>query len=247
MRDQAVMQDNTVKNVDVLLFDLGGTVFDWQTAIVDAFKLVDANGESGIDPLEFAQAWRKQSLIRLESIANGESPWRPFDQILQTTLDTTLLAMGAAAMSLLDRVQLIAAWDAMPAWPGVAESLQRLRKRYFIAPHTILSLRATAYSSKAAGIDWDAIISCDALQSVKLDPESYRLALLTLGKSAEQVCFVASHPSDLRAAQRLGMRTAYVVARLEDYGDRYDESGYDEEFDLVAEDFTELADKLGCD
>lgn len=63
---------------------------------------------------------------------------------------------------------------------------------------------------------------------------------------AEQVCFVAAHPGDLRAAQKHGMKTAYVIARLFDYGDDYEDRGFAEEFDYVAEDFTHLAELLGA-
>ncbi len=229
---------------DVLLFDIGGTVFDWQTAIVDALKVIDPHNELQLDAAEFAQTWRRQSLIKIEAMANESAPIRPFDQILQTTLDTTLLALDRTAMSQNHRVALLNAWDAMPAWPGVANALKSLRQHYFIAPHTILSLRVAAASSKSAGIDWDAIISCDALQAVKPNPESYRRALQTLGRTADQVCFVASHPGDLRAAKNMGMKTAYVVAQLEDYGERYDEDSYAEEFDLVADDFEDFARQL---
>ena len=230
--------------VDVLLFDIGGTVFDWQSAIAEAVKSIDADNQLQLDPITFAQTWRRQSLIKAEAMADESVPVRPFDQVLQTTLDTTLLALDRSSMSQNDRVRLIDAWDSMPAWPGTAEALRRLRQDYFIAPHTILSMRVAASSSKAAGIDWDAIISCDALQAVKPNPESYRRALQALGRTAEQVCFVASHPGDLRAASSMGMKTAYVVAQLEDYGDRYDEGSYAEEFDLVADNFEDLARQL---
>ncbi len=232
-------------DVEALLFDIGGTVFDWQTAIVDAITSIDIDERYGIDAQDFAQAWRRQSLVKVEAMADQLSPCRPFDQVLQTTLDTTLLALGHATMSQNDRVALIAAWDKMPAWPETPDALSRLRQQYFIAPHTILSLRNAALSSKRAGINWDAIISCDALGAIKPNPESYRLALQAIGQPAGCVCFVASHPGDLRAARAAGMRTAYVVARLEDYGDCYDEDGYAEEFDLVADDFTDLANQLG--
>ncbi len=229
---------------EVLLFDIGGTVFDWQTAIVEALKVIDPHNDLQLDAAEFAQTWRRQSLIKIDAMANESTPTRPFDQILQTTLDTTLLALNRTSMSQNHRVALLNAWDVMPAWPGVAYALKKLRQRFFIAPHTILSLRVAAASSKSAGIDWDAIISCDALQALKPNPESYRRALQILGRSADQVCFVASHPGDLRAAKSMGMKTAYVVAQLEDYGERYDEDSYAEEFDLVAKDFGDLARQL---
>lgn len=230
--------------VNVLLFDIGDTVFDWQTAIVDAVKSIDPDNHLELDPLTFAQTWRRQSLVKAEAMANEAAPVRPFDQVLQTTLDTTLLALKRNSLSQNDRVALINAWDAMPARPGAVKALQRLRQRYFIAPHTILSMRVAASSSKAAGIDWDAFISCDALQAVKPNPESYRRALQTIGRPADQVCFVASRLDELRAASDMGMKTAYVPAQLEDDGDRYDEDGYRGEFDLVADNFEDLARQL---
>ncbi len=42
------------------------------------------------------------------------------------------------------------------------------------------------------------------------------------------------------------MKTAYIVAQLHDYGDDYEDTGFAAEFDLVAEDFTHLADLLGA-
>ena len=42
------------------------------------------------------------------------------------------------------------------------------------------------------------------------------------------------------------MKTAYVVAQLEDYGDDYRDTGFSKEFDVVADNFEDLANKLGC-
>ena len=132
----------------------------------------------------------------------------------------------------------------MPVWPEVPGAFARLRERFFIAPHTVLGLAPVAFSSKAAGLVWDAIITCSALGATKTNPESYARALQVIGRDAERVCFVAAHPIDLRSAAEHGMRTAYTVARLHDYGDDYEDTGFDREFDLVAADFAELADKL---
>jgi hypothetical protein len=55
---------------------------------------------------------------------------------------------------------------------------------------------------------------------------------------------VASHPSDLRAAIKAGYRSAYVVPRLEDPGDDYEDNGFAKEFDVVANNFDELVQRL---
>ncbi len=233
-------------NVDGILFDVGGTVFDWRTAVTASLREAAAPGLRTTDPDAFSAAWRKQSLIEVEAIAEERAPWRPFDPVLETSLDRTLSDFGIIDLPARDREVLLGAWEAMPAWPEVPAALARLRRKFFIAPHTILSLRAAAFSSRAAGTDWDAIISCDALGATKLNPKSYRRALAAIGRPADRVCFAAAHPSDLRAARAQGMKTAYIVARLHDFGDDYEDRGFAAEFDLVAENFTHLADLMGA-
>jgi 2-haloacid dehalogenase len=57
---------------------------------------------------------------------------------------------------------------------------------------------------------------------------------------------VAAHNYDLVAASRLGFRTAFV-ARPTEYGPNQTKDLKAEyEFDIVAESFVDLADKLGC-
>ena len=241
-------------DVDAILFDVGGTVFDWRTAVVGAIQALDGPGLGPVAPEAFADHWRRQSLIEIEAIAAATAPWRPFDPVLESALDATLAELGIDGLPDglpngfpgPDRQRLLAAWEAMPVWPEVPEGLARLRRRFFIAPHTILSLRTAAFSSRRAGLTWDAIVTCDALGATKPHPESYIRALAALGRPAERVCFAAAHPGDLRAAKAHGMRTAYTVARLHDYGDDYEDTGFARECDVVAQDFEQLADLMGA-
>ena len=231
-------------DVDVLLFDVGGTVFDWHTAICESVSSAPNPELRALDADAFSTAWREQSMIECYEIAERQKPWRPFDAWLTTSLDLVLHQFGADGISRDDRARLRDGWSRMPVWPEVAESIERLRERFFVAPHTVLGLAPVAFSSKAAGLTWDAIISCDGLGATKTDPESYARALQVIGRDPASVCFVAAHPRDLRSAAEHGMRTAYTVARLHDYGDDYDDTGADLEFDVVTADLAELADEL---
>ena len=228
--------------IEALLFDVGGTVFDWRTAIVRAVS--DCEDLARLDADVFSSAWRERSLVEIEEVAAEKVPRRPFDAVLESSLDHAWQRHGRGPLSQQARHFLMAAWEKMPAWPEVPDALPRLRSRFFVAPHTILSLRVAAHSSKNAGLSWDAVISCDSLGAVKPQPESYRRALAALGRPGPEVLFVAAHPSDLRAAQAQGMKAAYVVARLLDYGDNYEDTGFAQEFDFVASDFTDLANQL---
>jgi 2-haloacid dehalogenase len=57
---------------------------------------------------------------------------------------------------------------------------------------------------------------------------------------------VASHKSDLRAAQAAGMKAAFVERPLEKGPDGGADFLPDAHADVQATDFMDLADKLGC-
>jgi hypothetical protein len=57
---------------------------------------------------------------------------------------------------------------------------------------------------------------------------------------------VASHKYDVRAAGRLGFRTAFVARPLEFGVDGEADVAYSAEFDINAADFIDLAEQLGC-
>ena len=57
---------------------------------------------------------------------------------------------------------------------------------------------------------------------------------------------VAAHKGDLRAAQKVGLRAAFVPRPDEAGPDRRPDLTPDPSFDVVADDFLDLADQLGC-
>ena len=83
-------------DVDVLLFDVGGTVFDWRTAIAETVSRSRTGELRALDAEAFSSAWREQSMIECYEIAEHEQPWRPFDAWLNTSLDTVLSQFGVA-------------------------------------------------------------------------------------------------------------------------------------------------------
>jgi beta-phosphoglucomutase-like phosphatase (HAD superfamily) len=70
----------------------------------------------------------------------------------------------------------------------------------------------------------------------------YLGAARLLGLEASEVCMVAAHVDDLRAAKSFGLRTVYVKRSTEDVGVRDDvKAGNEGEVDAVVESFEELA------
>ena len=90
------------------------------------------------------------------------------------------------------------------------------------------------------------MISAELFHHYKPDAEAYLGCADLLGVSPEQLMLVAAHPGDLRAARGAGLKTAYVARPLE-YGlgqrpHRFE----DDEFDVTATDFLDLADRLSA-
>lgn len=231
--------------IKVLIFDIGGTVFDWNTAIVETLnRLVPEAAMSAPDRLQFATACRAGFLDLNGRVMRGEKPWMTADEILQSVMDECCNRNGLRHLTENDRLDLAYSWRRMPAWPGARQAISSLREHYIVAPLTILSWPMAVGSSRRNGIDWDSILSCDILGVYKPDPRCYARTAEIVDCGPDEIMMVASHPSDLRAAMAAGYRSAYVVPRLEDPGDDYTDSGFADEFDVVAEDFADLVRKL---
>lgn len=226
--------------VRALIFDIGGTVFDWNTAMAESFdRLIPGGGGSS-----FATQCRAEFLGLNAAVFRKVVPWMTAEQILLAAIDRCCDRAGLSDLAANDRNDLSRSWRRMPCWPGAREAIAVLRKRYIVAPLTILSWPMAVGSSRHSGIDWDSILSCDVLGIYKPDPRCYQRAAEILDCPASDIMMVASHPSDLRGAMASGYRSAYVVPRLEDPGDDYRDTGFAAEFDVIARDFSELGEKL---
>ena len=100
--------------------------------------------------------------------------------------------------------------------------------------------------AKFAGLPWDLIMSAELFEHYKPDPETYLGAARLLCLKPEEVMMVAAHNGDLAAAQKNGLKTAFV-ARPTEYGPHQkvdlETTG---NWYIVARDFGGIADKLGC-
>jgi len=228
-----------------LVFDIGGTVFDWNTAIVETFdRIVPVSATPGLDRQTFAFACRARFMEMNGMVIRGERAWMTADQIFTAVIGELCAKHGLSGLSERDRTDLEQSWRHMPAWEGAREAIAALRKRHIVVPLTILSWNMAVGSSRRNGIDWDSILSCDLLGVYKPDPRCYARAVEILSCAPQDIMMVAAHPSDLRAGIEAGFRSAYVLPRLQDPGEDYTDTGFGKEFDLVARDFGDLARQL---
>jgi len=230
--------------IQALTFDVFGTVVDWRSAIIrDGVRLGKAKGLD-VDWAAFADAWRAGYGPAMHRVRQGELPWTKIDDLHRMILDEILEQFGIDGLGEADKVALSKVWHRLDPWSDAVGGLLRLKSKFLIATLSNGNVSLLANMAKYGGLPWDCILSAELAHHYKPDPETYLTAADLLGCQPDEVMMVAAHQGDLRAAAKVGMKTAFVTRPLE-YGPDADiDLTPDPNFDYVAEDFHDLADQL---
>ena len=100
--------------------------------------------------------------------------------------------------------------------------------------------------AKFSSLPWDAVLGAEVSRSFKPMPHTYLTTASMLGLAPEECMMVAAHNSDLQVASGLGFRTAFVC-RPKEYGPKQrTDLEAEDDYDLIANDFINLAEQLNC-
>ncbi len=238
----------TAPDVEALVFDVFGTVVDWRSGVIREGRRLDGSIDTDVEWPAFADAWREEYRPALDRVRRGETPWRNLDSLHRESLEELLDRFGIEGLTDPAVESFNRAWHRLDPWPDAIPGLQRLKPRYVIAPLSNGHVRLLTNMAKRAGIPWDLILSSELSGHYKPDPETYRTAVDLLDLEVNEVMMVAAHEEDLDASHDVGLRTAYVH-RPREWGpdaaegvERPDDSAYD----VVVDDFVELAERLGA-
>ena len=219
-----------------LLFDVFGTCVDWRTSIIRAAA------RHGLPP-ELADAWRAQYQPQLETVRSGARPWVNLDTLHRAGLDRVLDDMRLELPGD-DRAALVRAWHELDPWPDTIEGLARLKARFVIAACSNGHIAQSVGLARHAKLPWDAILGAELARAYKPQPEVYLRSVEALGLRPDEVCMVAAHNDDLRAAGALGLRTAFVVRPTQHGPGQTTDLAPEGDHDAVASDLVELAEGL---
>ena len=235
-------------NVKALVFDVFGTVVDWRSSIAREAAAFFAKRDVAVDPEAFADAWRRRYQPGMEEVRSGRRPFTRLDVLHRENLELVLADFGIdpkregeEALDGLNR-----AWHRLNPWPDTVAGLTRLKTKFFIAPLSNGNIVLLANMAKNAGLPWDAILGAEVARAYKPQPEAYLRTAEVLGMRPDEVALIAAHNNDLGAARKAGLRTGFV-ARLAEHGAaQTTDLKAEQDWDVVAESFTDLATKLGC-
>ena len=232
--------------IKALLFDVFGTVVDWRGTIVR--ELTDLGERRGVvrDWGAFADRWRGGYHDGIQDFFDKKRTWLKADTMHFERLQRLQSEFGLGDMSNEELVWLNKAWHRLAPWPDTRAGLSRLKQKYTIGTLSNGDNDLLTSMAEDADLPWDVIVGAEDFKSYKPDPAVYLGAVDLLGCQRHEVMMVAAHLSDLHAAKKNGLRTAFVV-RQHEFGDGPVKPDLvaDEFVDVDATDFLDLARKMG--
>ena len=228
--------------VEVLAFDIFGTVVDWHGSI--AREMAQLHPQ--VDGDAFARAWRAGYKPAMARVMSGELGWTLIDDLHRLILDDILPGFGLAHLGEAERQHLNRAWHRLDPWPEAVEALQRLKRRYLLTTLSNGNIGLLTRMAKRAGLPWDCVLSAEVFRAYKPDPRTYLGVAQVFAVPPARVMLVAAHHDDLAGARACGLRTAYIERPLEFGAAQPKDVSPRQGNDLHARDLAALADQLGC-
>ena len=229
-------------SVQVLAFDIFGTVVDWHGSIAHEMQALQPQ----LDGDAFALAWRAGYKPAMQRVMSGELGWTLIDDLNRMILDSLLPEFGLSHLDEAERQHLNRVWHRLHAWPDSVAGLTRLKRQFTITSLSNGNLGLLTNMAKRAGLPWDCVLSAEVFRAYKPDPATYLGVAKVFDLAPEQVMLVAAHHDDLASARACGLRTAYIERALEFGAGHPKDISPQAGNDLHALDLNALADQLGC-
>lgn len=222
-------------DVDVIVFDILGTMVDEPSGIRRGLRtLLTTLDEARTS--ELLDVWQGHVEEQQHEVLAGHRPYAS-----STVIDLEAADRVAAAADIrdVDAIRALAASaQRLEPWPDSLSALERIASHHPVVGLSNASRAALTRISAHAGLRWHQVLSAEDARSYKPHPDVYRLAISNAGCSPDRLLMVAAHAWDLRGAQAVGMKTAYVERPVGDPPSSTDS------FDLTADSLTHLATRL---
>ena len=228
------------EQVKALTFDLFGTVLDLEGSLVGPIgEFLQRKGVS-LDARDVWHQWRARQRIEQYQdnlLMMGHSGY------LEVARRACLYVLrnGKVDFEYEEVDKLMEAWQLLNPFEDAADGLNRLKARFRLVALSNGELWFLKHLVKnRICFNFDDIISVEVAGFFKPYPGVYRAAARILKAEPHELLMISANSFDVMGARACGFRAAWV----DRYGLPYEETPYRP--DVVAEDFRDLADKLGC-
>lgn len=237
--------ESWITSIKALTVDVFGTVTDWHSTIIREGERIGSQKQISVDWGQFARAWRSGYEPAMGRVRRGELPWTKMDTLHRMILDEVMSDFPTLELSEEEREHFNRVWHRLNAWPDVVGGMLRLKSKYIVAALSNGNVSLLTNMAKHAGIPWDCILSAELARHYKTDKEVYETAAHLLSLDPRSILMVAAHNHDLEGARAVGFRTAFISRPLEWGPGGGADTARDDEFDIIAQDFHDLATQLG--
>lgn len=236
----------SVEQTRVIVFDTFGTVVDWRGSIIR--DLTAWGEEEGVstDWAKFADAWRGEYEPEMNRVRSGEIAWTKLDDLHAHALSGLLERFDLHGLSAKQFRHINHVWHRLDSWPDSVSGLMRLKRKFAIGPLSNGNVALLLNMAKHAGLPWDNIFSCELFRHYKPHPDTYLGVARLMDLDPAEVMMCAAHNYDLAAARKAGLATAFVPRPAEFGPGQTTDLAPQEDWDVVAADFNDLAAQMGA-
>jgi 2-haloacid dehalogenase len=202
-----IANSNIRLQVDALVFDAYGTLFDVQSVQTTAERLLPGHGDA------LARLWRAKQLeyTWLQSLMlSAVQPRDDFAALTAQALDYAVESLGLP-LSASARHRLLDAYLDLAPFEDAVDALPRLAPtpRLILSNGTREMLEPLA-AATGMSRHLDAILSVDAAGIYKPSPRVYQLAVDHLGLAVPRIGFVSSNGWDAAGAKAFGFTAIWI-------------------------------------
>jgi 2-haloacid dehalogenase len=232
--------------IKAVLFDVFGTVVDWRQSCIDELTVFGRAKNITADWVAITDQWRGLYQPSMEAVRSGKRSWTILDTLHRESLETLLAQHKISGLSEAEKQHLVTIWHRLKPWPDVVAGLTQLKRGYIIGTLSNGNVGLLTRLAKHSGLPWDVVLGAETSHAYKPLPQAYLGACALLNLEPSEVMLAAAHNGDLAAAQACGLATGFVP-RPSEYGP-HQKVDFKAEgaWTVVAEDFIDLARKMGC-
>jgi 2-haloacid dehalogenase len=232
-------------SVKAFIFDVFGTVVDWRTSIARESKAILEPKGYALDWLAFADAWRGEYQPAMEEVRTGVIPFSKLDVLHRRNLERVLPRFNVSGLDEATMQHFNKAWHRLDGWPDSAPGLQRLHKKFLIAPCSNGNISLMCGIARRNDFPWDAILGSEIAGDYKPKPIVYLRSAEAFDCQPHECVMVAAHSNDLASAAETGLRTAHI-ARPNEKGPGKGEAAPTVPVDIAVPSIEALAQAMGA-
>lgn len=196
-----------IADCEAVVFDVLGTLVDEPGGLRDEISTAAPKVDGSSIP-QLVTEWQRYVARQQQWIVEGRREYATTADIDEEA--ARLVAELASIDDLAAIAKLATASQRLPAWKDSNAGLEQLAQRFPVIGLSNADSVTLLQLSFHAGLRWHQALSSDAVRQYKPSPAVYQLAVDATGLPPERVLMVAAHAWDLRGAQEMGMRTAYL-------------------------------------